>query len=399
MQKRVVLVGALLIALTLVAPAASAGPSADPPSATDARLEQIAATMSTLGVPGYIQSVHGQCADSQIVQGITEFEGTTPLPADARFHIGSITKTFTATVILQLVEEGLIGLDEPINEWQPTIPNADQITIRMLLNHTSGLFDYSSDPSWVMQLESDPLFVWPPQELVDIGALENPPYFPPGQGWTYSNTNYIILGLIAETVTGQSIEDLVTQRVIGPAGLGGTSFPTTPGVPPPATTGAVVEVGTGQGALVDFDPSAFWAAGAMIGTNPDLQRWSEVLATGALLTPEMQAQRLTFVDTGITLAPFPGFTGPSLPVFYGLGIFEVGGYLGHNGEVPGYLAYVLHNPISGTTIALNQNAELVDPNASPSFQLDLANLQNEMLMAILGALELCPVRVQPTFTG
>jgi D-alanyl-D-alanine carboxypeptidase len=122
MQKHVFLAGAVVAALILIAPPATAGPGTETPSATDARLEQIAATVETLGVPGYIQGVHGQCADSDIVRGFTELQGTTPLPFDARSHIGSITKTFTATVILQLADEGVIGLDEPITEWQPSIP-------------------------------------------------------------------------------------------------------------------------------------------------------------------------------------------------------------------------------------------------------------------------------------
>ena len=140
------------------------------------------------------------------------------------FRIGSITKTFTGTVILQLVDEGKLRLDDPIAKYQPEVPNGANITIRQLLQMTSGLFNYTDDPAWNQALDANRQRVWSPQELVAI-ALAHPPYFAPGTDFHYSNTNTVLLGLIIEQITGNNVADEFARRIFTPLGMRETVMP------------------------------------------------------------------------------------------------------------------------------------------------------------------------------
>jgi D-alanyl-D-alanine carboxypeptidase len=129
-----------------------------------------------------------------------------PMQVNEYMRIGSVTKTFIATLLLQLVGDGKVGLDDPVSRWAPQVPNAHHITIRELLNMSSGLYNYTEDPQFLRQLTRPPTAAvrhWTPRQLVAI-ALAHKPYFPPGKGWYYSNTNFILLGQIIEAVTGRS---------------------------------------------------------------------------------------------------------------------------------------------------------------------------------------------------
>jgi D-alanyl-D-alanine carboxypeptidase len=384
---------------TLVLPARPAAGGGDFPPEVVNELDTLVQQLIDLHEPGVILGVAVPGQGRYLgVAGTVSIDDPTPLDPSRHFRVGSITKTFTATAVLQLVDDCLLELDATIDRWQPTIANADRITVRQLLNHTSGIDDYDNSPAFNDVFNADPLFVWDPQQLVDLGAALGP-QFPPGTAWEYSNTNFVILGLIVESITGQPLEQVMADRIFTPLGLADTSFPTTPAMPAPATQGAEVTIDD-MGNLVreeifNFSPSATWAAGAIISTLDDLQVWAQALATGALLSPGVQEERLTFVSmvgpdspSGVVFTPTPlGNPGPDLPVGYGLGIFAAGGYLGHNGSVPGYESMMVFDPVTGTLIVELHNGRVFEETGSGRrlIEFDLG-LPNDVLPSVAGIL-------------
>jgi D-alanyl-D-alanine carboxypeptidase len=232
-------------------------------------------------------------------------------------RLGSLTKTFTATVILQLVDQGKLGLDDPVSTYQPEVPNGKNITIRPLLILSSGLFSYSEDQGFAQALLADPYKVWQPAELLAL-AFKHPPYFAPGKGWHYDNTNYILLGLIIEQLTHLPAEQAFQRSIFGPLGLHQTSLPprSSSAIPDPHAQGYMYGTAfTGQGPtlnVTDWNPSAEWTAGAMISTLHDLQIWAKALATGRLLSAATQKQPLTWAICAplwLGVIDFGGFSG------------------------------------------------------------------------------------------
>ena len=260
--------------------------------------------------------------------------GEAPQPGD-KVRIGSITKSFTATVVLQLVDEGRLSLDDVLSKWEPQVPGADGITIRQLLNMTSGLYNFTDLPEFWDALDKDPLAVWTPRQLVDM-AIAQPAVFAPGSQFMYCNTNYVLLGMIIEKVTGKTAGEEITARIIDRLGLKDTSFPMTPDITEPYMRGHVPAAGEDEGsAKVDefsiCSPTPYWTAGGMIGTLQDLRTWIKAIATGELLSPAMHAEQLNF-------------SAPNTE-FYGLGVMNGGGVmLGHSGEVPGYNSSMYYIP-------------------------------------------------------
>ena len=180
--------------------------------------------MSENGIPGAVIGVWVPGEGSWVeAKGLADVQTGEAMDTADKVRIGSITKTFNATVILQLVDEGRIGLDDPLRDYAPEVPGSEEITVRMLLDHTSGLFDYTSDEDFQEAVDAEPLRKWQPQELVDF-AISHEPYFAPGEEWHYSNTNYILLGMIVEEVTGNLVGDEMRTRIYERLGLSNTSF-------------------------------------------------------------------------------------------------------------------------------------------------------------------------------
>ncbi len=251
-------------------------------------------------------------------------------PGD-RFRVGSITKTFVATVVLQLVGERKLALADTVERWLPGVaPNGNQITVRQLLNHTSGLFDYGGDRTFVADAFRHPLKDWTPRQIVAI-ATAHKPRFAPGAGWSYSDTNYYVLGLIVEAATKHSLGSELRQRIFAPLRLRATSFPTGPDIAGRHAHGyflrplADVTIGS---------PSVQWAAGALVSNADDLARFYRALLGGRLLRPNL----LQVMETVVT--PTPGFS-------YGLGLQKLreqcGAVWGHTGASPGYVANALNS--------------------------------------------------------
>src|SRR5215472_3298035 len=237
-----------------------------------AGLQRAAGELVADGVPGVIIMTRRGHQVSDVVAGLADKATGQPMRQQDRVHIGSITKTFVATVVLQLAAEGQLSLNDSVQKWLPGVITGHgyhpaQITIRQLLQHTSGLRDYISDPR--AQTPQALAQTWRPQQLIDAALRLGPPV----RGWLYSNTNYILLGMIIQKVTGHSPITEIRRRILVPLGLHDTSFPlTSPQIPGPHAHGYYGPLDVTN--LVS--PSTTWTAGAMISTVNDVARFYRV---------------------------------------------------------------------------------------------------------------------------
>lgn len=310
------------------------------------------AKMAELGVPGLIVriDVPDGCQWTAAL-GFEDAGKTRPMRLDEHVRVGSVTKTFTGTVILQLVDEGKLGLDDPISKHFPGVPNGSAITIRQLLQMTSGLYNFSEGAAFNRALDSNPVKVWTIQQLLDLG-FAGKPYFAPGGGFHYSNTNTVILGRLAETVTGEPLAELYRKRIFQPLGMTGTSLPADASLPKPSPRGYMygTNVGTtppacdaikvGRHDVTDASPSWTWAAGGAVSTLEDLTIWAKALALGTRIGPATQAERIRFRAAG---------SGPAA-AGYGLAMADFFGVLGHDGNLPGFSTFVGYQPEKKATI-------------------------------------------------
>ncbi len=322
MLKRLAFVSAALAATVFAAQPAVAATTQDP-------VRKDLANLVAEGFPGALAVVrdeHGRVR--KLTAGVGDIATGRPVPADGQVRIGSNTKTFVAVVMLQLVAEHRVRLDDPVEKYLPGLLHGQRITVRQILQHTSGLPNYT-------EFLPDDLSVryqhFEPHQLLDI-ALAQPPVFPPGTSWAYSNTNYIVAGLIVERVTGHTLEQQIDQRVIRKAGLRHTYFPVDgeTGIRERHPEGYM----TGEDGelldITDLDPSWGWAAGQMIATPSDLNAFFSALIHGKLLPKAELAEMERTVPADL----FPGAR-------YGLGLISFplscGGVAwGHGGDIPGY---------------------------------------------------------------
>lgn len=349
------LFGCLIVSAcsSAVAPAQQTTPTVGGPAYASKLKPLLEAQMLQLHIPGaivYVNAPHQGLWTTTL--GTGNLATLTPMNVNSYMHIGSITKSFTATIILQLAEEGRLRLDEPVSKYQPEVPNGSNITIRELLNMTSGLFSYTDDLGFEKQALTDPFKVWTPKELFAI-AFKHPSIFAPGKKYSYSNTNYILLGMIIEQITHQSVEDEFQQRIFTPLGMSSTSLPQPKSsiTPDPHPHGYAYMPDLHD--VTDWTLSYTWAAGGAISTLHDLRIWSKALATGQLLNAAMQQERLTLVTTGT-------------PIKYGLGILEKAGFLGHDGGVPGFTSFMGYQPQKGAMIVVLTNLNPAPGGADPA---------------------------------
>ncbi|GIF89538.1 serine hydrolase domain-containing protein [Catellatospora chokoriensis] len=366
------------------------------PAPTPAYAAQLQTTLQNIindmRVPGAVVMITSpEKGDWTQTFGTRTVDGGGPVTVGDRFRIGSNTKTMTGTVLLQLVQEGKIGLDDPVSKYRPEVPDGDAITIAQLLDMRSGLYNYSEDEQFNAQLDSDPRRVWKPEELLAI-AFAKPAYFAPGAGFHYSNTNLILAGLIVEQLTGRSLQDEFQQRIFGPLGLGETLLPgpTDADIPAPHPQGYMFgtnvstladpalppaeQAAADDGTLLPKDvtvsnPSWAWAAGAAISTAADLTRYATALVSGGLLDAKTQQMRLDSIQPIQTPAPFE--------VGYGLALVRFGPLYGHDGQIPGFNSFMAHDPVRKDTVIV-----LTSLFAGP----DGKQPANELAMAIIQAL-------------
>lgn len=346
-------------ALAVCSGAASAAPPAPaavfPPATVKAINGAIATWFGTYKAPGVIVGIWIPRKGSFVAAlGKADRATGAPMQLDDRMRIGSVTKTFTITVLLQLVDQKRARLDDPVSKYVSYVPNGRHITLRMLANMTAGLFNYTEDDSFNRKVEQAPQRVWAPRELVDVG-LSHPPYFPPGMGWHYSNTNTVLLGIVIEKILGKPIAAVYQQYILSPLGLANTVWPASPALPSPYAHG-ITE--TSNGKIVDatsWSPSQSFTAGQLISTLQDMKVWAKACATGAQISPALQRQRLQWV----TLPPMT----PDMK--YGLGILYDHGWLGHNGSIPGYTSEVAYLPSKDATIVLLVNSDIPVDKKTP----------------------------------
>ncbi|MFI8239345.1 serine hydrolase domain-containing protein [Streptomyces sp. NPDC085866] len=306
---------------------ALAPPAASAAARPDTLQKGLNALVDTDGVPAALAAVTDRYDHTRTyTAGVGDLATGAKVPRDGQVRIGSNTKTFTAVVVLQLVGEGKIGLDAPVDTYVPGLVRGDgidgrHITVRQLLPHTSGLPNYS-------KYLSDDIRYYEPRELLDL-ALHHKADFAPGTNWAYSNTNYLVAGLIVQKVTGRPIAEEIERRVISRIGLRDTYFP----APGEVTIRERHPRGYYQDSAgaplvdaTDWDPSWAWAAGQMVSTDSDLNRFFTALLAGRLLPKAQLDQMRTTVPAGAR---------------YGLGLVSTplscgGVYWGHGGSMTGY---------------------------------------------------------------
>ncbi|MFI0845034.1 serine hydrolase domain-containing protein [Mesorhizobium sp. IMUNJ 23232] len=267
-----------------------------------------------------------------------------PAAPDMKFRNGAIAIAYMGTVLLQLRDEGAITLDDQLSRWFPEHPNADQVTLRMLINGTSGYADYVTDDGFLRDLHADPFRHWRPEELVEIG-LKRPVVCEPGACWSYAHTNFVILGAVMEKATGQSLRDLIRARIIEPLGLTGTQSTQTAAIPEPVLHAFDAERGR-------YEESTFWnpswtlADGAVMTTTiRDVLRSAEAIGGGTLLTPKSHAEQI---------APLiAGFKPWSETSYYGLGVFLINGWILQNPSFSGYAATMGYLPEGKISLAVS----------------------------------------------
>jgi D-alanyl-D-alanine carboxypeptidase len=352
-------------------PGSSARPVPTPQpgaAAIDIRLQATLDRLRTkLGIPGVSASIvfpDGRTWTG--VSGLAVVASKTKVAPETAFAFASVSKTFTSALILQLVGEGKLRLSDPAAGLLPRLRlTVDRrITVGMLLNHTSGLADYFLNPKIDGPLQGRPAAAWTiDRTLRYVGKRLSAP----GAAWHYSNTNYLLLGLIAERITGQTLAEAIRTRLLEPNGLGATWYqagersraPVADGYRLPGTKVNVkpIDLADGSG-LAPFRSviTAAAGAGAMAGTSADLTTWARALYSGEVLGPDGTALLLSgFSKTANYL--------PGAAYGYGVQAFSIDGHpaLGHSGRLLGFRSVVRHFPVDGLTIAVLTNQSRADP--------------------------------------
>jgi len=270
-----------------------------------------------------------------------------PLALGSTFPVRSVTKSFTVTLLLQFVRDGLLSLDHTIDRYIAGVPNGSLITLADLAGNQSGLADYSAQKGFLDIFLKDFLHVWTPQELVAF-SFEVPPAFLPGQQYQYSNTNTVLLGLVIEKLAGQELGQVLRSRIFLPLGLAGTSYPSTAALPPPTPTPYAVDVDTGAAEeLPLISPTSLAGSGAIASTLADLLVWGDELGRGSLIGAALQDLRKA--------RSRPATNGPEYDR-YGLGIGQIGNWFGHTGSGVGFQIATMNLAARNATISVMVNA-------------------------------------------
>ncbi len=334
----------------------------------------VARTARELLIPGAVVLLRTPQGEFTVSYGTTVLGATSPPDADTHFRIASNTKTMTAAVIMLLAQEEKLSLDDPVSKYVPDVPNGDRISITDLLKMRSGLYNYTNDPIISKTIDTDPAKVWTPAELLAI-AFAHPPNFPPGKEYEYNNTNYALLGLVAENVDGKPLAQVMHDRLFGPQNMQDTELPssTVNTIPEPYSHGYLygsssvalvgeppyspeVQAAARAGTLLpkdytDVNHSNAAAAGGVISTTDDLATWIKALVGGKVFDADYQRR---WFDS---LQP----EDPSKPKGqkYGYGIAQLSWgsntiYF-HGGETPGYNSKISYDPANDMTLIVWTN--------------------------------------------
>jgi D-alanyl-D-alanine carboxypeptidase len=333
------------------------------------------------GAPGVTAVIQTPGGRESFSAGYGDIRAGIQISPRDHFRVGSVTKTFTAAVVLKLVAQGRIGLGDTVQKWFPRlVPNGAHITVRELLNQSSGLADYCAVPPESTLCAPPPRELarrWTPRQLVKIGVGAKPT-FPPGQGWAYSNTNYVLLGMIVQKATGRSFGAVLRSEILRPLRLDHTEYPSETAMPRPYSHGYDVVAGfTWPVDLTGQSPTIAWSSGAVVSTPGDLDTFFRALMSGRVLPPEL-LREMKRATPGSLNGPH-AFDGGGKGA-YGLGLIHYTwsfgcGAWGHLGDFPGYhtMAIVSGNGERAAAMYVNSD-ELAAPGA-------IATLQAERLLA------------------
>ena len=311
----------------------------------DAAAADVFAQVSTFA-PAVVVAVRGPEGTWTKAYGTADLVADVPATTDMYARVASVTKSFVGTALLQLADEGRLSLDDAIDDYVPNVPNGSHVTLRELVTMTSGLPNYADDAAWWDAFVGDPTAPWAPEDLLAT-AWAMPTSFAPGSDMEYSNTNFVLLGLVIERVTGMPLAEALQTQILDPLHLDGTTYPTDATMPTPHLGGYTLNPGpTMDDTWVDasgWNPSAAGASGAMISRADDLLTWGRVLATGqGMLPASAQKERLAALGT----------TNLGLGEFYGQAIICTDQWIGHDGNISGYNTMMRYNSDTDTTIVV-----------------------------------------------
>jgi D-alanyl-D-alanine carboxypeptidase len=390
-------------ATTASSPSTASAPAGTPSGSSPVKAIDLAALRATVDatakellVPGAVVEVRTPQGDFTAAVGTTLRGADVPPGGDTHFRIASITKTMTAAVIVLLAQEGKLQFSDPVSKYVPNVPNGENITIAELLKMRSGLYGYTNDPGFAATLDEDPTKAISPQEVLAI-AFRHPPEFPPGTAYDYSNTNYILLGLIAEKVDGKPLAEDFQDRLYGPLGLkqtllpgsedtaipdpyshgymyGGTSFALVD-TPYPPDMEAAARAGTLQPIDYTHQNSSYaMGAGGSISTANDLATWIQALVDGHVFNADFHRQWLDSpqpTDPAEPAAPQYGYGierqnwAPNVTMYY------------HFGELPGFNSFSGYDPVNKVTLVLWSNLT-VAPDSRPTANVFLVKVVDQI---------------------
>jgi D-alanyl-D-alanine carboxypeptidase len=357
-----------LVAASMMSISVGVAPAHASPDDLASRLDTaIEARIAQMGIPGAIValSIPGEIGYAKAF-GVSDTATGDPMLVNDFTRIGSVTKTFTGTAILQLVDQGKIALSDPISRYVDGVPFGDVITLDLLGRMRSGLPDYTETDEFLnrayTELPTGPdAFTTTPRELIDA-AFRQPMEFPPGTDFKYSNTNTVLLGMVVEKVTGLPLGEYFEQNIFGPLGLKRTSYPPNGLMPIPFAHGYNKAP---DGQIFDaalWNPSWGDAAGRVVSDLADMTVWAVALGKGTLLRPDTQAQR---ISNGSSVVP-----GTS----YDFAIFNVNGWLGHNGDIPGYTTVVVYLPERDASLVVFTNSDVPEQHSAGQIAYDVTSI-------------------------
>ena len=338
-RRRILLLGSLAMFSLVVSSSTHATESW--PAKKQALATALAVAIKRYDIPGAAVGVWRRDGHWTAARGFADLGRRTPVRLSDEFGIRSITKSFTVTVILKLVAEGRLRLDDKVAKYLAGVPNGHLITLRQLASMTSGLVDYSKNKAFVDKFSANFRYRWTDAELLSYSFSEKPE-FDPGTQYSYSNTNTVLLGVIAAKVTGKPFAKIIEQRILSRLHLGDTHYLFGSTVPRPHALNYLYDEDSDSYFNLPVSFTSQGPAGALSSNLNDLRRWGAALVDGTFLPPYLQRQRF---------AGRPPTNGPEYDQ-YGLGMGELDGFWGHTGSGLGYQALVMHHPKSHETVVI-----------------------------------------------
>jgi D-alanyl-D-alanine carboxypeptidase len=366
------------LVLAVVLSSATAAVAAPGPAAVQRGLQHLVAAKG--GPPGAIATFYRDGQLTVLSAGRANVKRPGAPTTTDHMRIASVAKAFNGAVALHLVEEGKLGLDDTIGQRLAGMPAAwAAVTVRQMLNHTSGLPDYTQSKGFAEQAKKDPRGYVSPQKI--IGWVRNEPLeFKPGSDYEYSNTDNIVVGLIVEAVTGRPYAQNLAGIVFGPGGLTETSFPTRPALPTPFIHGYAVEVGEPPADVSTFlSPSGAWASGAIVSTPRDLNAFIRADLGLEFFSRAQQEEQMQFVPGGKSSPPGPGQNSAGLALFrYKT---KCGTVYGHTGNFPGYVQWAAATADGSRAVTTSLNI----PAPTGKLLAQLRQVQETAVCALLSS--------------